>query len=247
MLKVDTSDIKRLESDLLRFKSRAYPFATRQTVHLLSKRGRELAQERARQIFILRNQFTSRTIQFAPSSANGITLRVSGQQAFTGSTEDYMAEQEFGGIRNAKGRTGVPIPTAWAAGQDGANPRTKLVRAANQMRRIRLARGGGVRSAGRKQRNVIAVQQAIRTGNRYAYFDFGTSEGIFRVLGGSKRSKNRGWPNGVKLKMAYDLSRRAVVVPRHRWLEPSVNAASAEGPRFYRDSLLFQVKRHGIF
>lgn len=245
MFSLDDKELRQMEKDLKTFGKRAYPFATRQTIHLASKRGRELAIRQVSRTMTLRNKFTTQSIQFAPSGANKITLNVGRQAAFVGATEEYLAKQEFGGTEQATGRHGVAIPTAWSAGQEGQKPRTKLPRRPNAIQNIQLQRRMK-RAKTRAQKNVIAAQTAVQTGNRYVFMDFGQrSKGIYRIIGGSKRVKS-GWPGNARAKMVYNLDRRSIRIPRNNWLFMSTQATQKEIPVFYRSSLLFQLKRHGI-
>ena len=246
MLEINNSQIKQYEADLKVFNERAFPFATRFTVHMTSKRAAELGRARARRVMTMRNKWSEGSIQFEPRTANRMSLNVRRQVAFTGSTEEYMAKQEFGGTTVARGKEGVPIPTAWAANQEGAQPRTKLPLSSRSLRKITLPHSR-IRARNRKQRNVIAVQHAIKTNRRYAYFEFARSKGIYRVIGGNRRSLGRGWPTGVRVKMAYDMSRKVTPVPQNAWLRPATFEVTREIPNFYRDALMFQLKRAGLF
>ena len=244
MITVDDKQLRKYESDLKEFNERALPFATRFTVHKGAVRGRELGVSNARNQMIMRNKHTEKSIQYYPSRANQMTLSIPRQEAFVGSTEAYMADQEFGANKTSTNSEGHAIPTSWAAMQDGTNPRTKLPRGQRKMRNIKLlhrSRQGKTR----QQKNLIAAVMAVKTGRRYTFMDFGKTKGIFRIIGGS-RAQKRGWPRGARVKMAYDLSRRSVSIPKNAWLFPAAMEARTEMPKFYSDALLFQLRRNKI-
>jgi hypothetical protein len=108
------------------------------------------------------------------------------------------------------------------------------------MANIRLGRSK-LRASSAKQRMVIAVNQAVKTGRRYTYLDLGRTQGIFKVVGG--RATGRGFPKGARLRMMYDMSRKSVTVPANPWLLPSAMFAQKFMPMEYRKALKFQLKK----
>lgn len=237
MFDIDDRDIKRMERDLKTFAERSLPFATKNTMNRSAFHAQKLAKADIRRDLTLRNKFTEQSIRVDQTK----TLNIRRQEAVVGSTADYMEDQEFGGVKAKRGSEGVPIPTSYAAGQsENAQPRTRMPRKANKMSSIRLKR--------RQLANLIAkVQGAVRSGRRYIFHEFtDTKVGIFKVVGGSKKTK-RGWPKGAKLKMVWDMSRPAIRIPRNPWLSPAVRDTEKIMPLFYRDSLVFQLKKQGLF
>jgi len=237
MFKIDIREIIRLEHQLRTFNDKAYPFATRFTIHQAATQAKLIAREIISEKMVNRNAFTRNSIQVHPRSANKITLRVSAQEAFVGSTADYMKTQEFGGSISKTGKRGVNLPTSYSAGQGlNAQPRTKLPTRANKMKNIRLKR---VRTRGsRKQRNLVAIKLAAKTGNKYIFLDLGRRQGIFKVIGGKRRPQ---------LRMVHDLSHKTVDIPRRPWLAPAEKEATNKIPGIYVKSLKFQLKRLGLF
>lgn len=234
MFKLDTSELANLESDLKRFAGRAYPFATKQTLNKSAFEARKAIQGEISDKMIERNKFTGRSIQVEQTR----TLNVNRQAAVVGSTADYMADQEFGGVKYKGGKEGTPIPTAYGAGQAmNSKPRTRLPRRANTLQNIQLQkrRGKGIT---RRQRNLIAIKQAAATGFKFVFLDLGRKKGIFRVIGGKRRPK---------LRMVYDLTEQSVVIPKTPTFAPAVKRTEAKMPGIYRDALLFQLKRHKLF
>lgn len=232
MLKVDMSQVAEYEKDLKAFARRAFPFATKQTMNRAAFETRTTAQRIIETKMVTRNAWTKRSVQV--EMAKGLDVRR--QEAIVGSLQEYMATQEFGGtVRgNAEHK---PIATSYSAGQaENATPRKRLPRKPNKMRNITLKRRGGA-SMSRRQRNLVAVKAAAEGGDKYVYLDLGKRAGIFRVLGGKRRPR---------VKMVWDLSRSAVTVPRNPWLTPATERTTYRLPEFYRDALLYQLKRQGI-
>ena len=180
-----------------------------------------------------RNRFTKQSIQVEQAR----TLNVARQSSAVGSTQSYMADQEFGATKSKKGKRGVAITTGYAAGQEGQEPRTKLARKPNKMANIRLRRKRK-KGKNRLQQNIIAIHEAAASGQKYVFLDLGRREGIFKVIGGKRRPK---------IKMVQDLSNESVDVPRNPWLKPVVDTTRSVMPTFYRDALVFQLRRQGLF
>jgi len=236
-------DINKLESDLKLFASRAVNFANRSAINTGVFETQKIIRTDLREKMILRNKFTERSIQFELSKS----LQIERQAAFVGSTEDYMEDQEFGGIKMSRGKHGVPLPTTVASGEGlGNKKRTRLPRARNKLRKIKLSTKRKRAAKSTKQANVFAVQDAVMTGKRVIFLELGKTKGIFRVKGGSKKFK-RGWPKGAKIRMLYDLSNQSVNIKPTPWLRPAVNKIRKQMPEIYFKALLFQKKRLNLF
>lgn len=234
MFKINDKEIKDFERDLKAFAHKAFPFATKNTINQGAFQVQRFAREDVKSRFILRNQFTGQSIRVNQAK----TLQVTRQAAFVGSTADYMEDQEFGATRVKKGSEGIPIVTSYATGEGlGARPRTRLAKRDNTLQNIRLRKR---KSAGgtRKRRNLIAIRQAAAGGNKFIFLDFGRKQGIFKVIGGKRRPK---------LRMVWDLSEQSVTIKRRPWLKPAVDRTIPLMPGFYRDSLIFQLKRQNLF
>jgi len=242
MIKLDEKDLKDLQSDLKTFANRAYPFATKETLNKTAFHAMKVARNDVEVSMVLRNRWTVGSIRAQPTRS----LNVNQQFSVVGSTEEYMAHQEFGRLETTKGKHGVAIPTGYSAGQEGVTPRTRLPRKANRMQNIRIAK---FQQSGktRKQRMVMTVRRAVETNRRFVYLDLGKRRGIFKVRGGDIEYASRGWPGKASLKMLQDLSHRSVRIPKSPWLNPSTKKASNKMPEFYREAILFQLKRNKIF
>ena len=235
MFSIDDTQLKGLEQDLKNFAADAIPYAARNTVNGLAFASRRRSQETIRDKMVTRNRWTVGSVRVEQTRS----LDVSRMGAVVGSTEDYMADQEFGATKTKKGSEGVAIPTSYSAGQaESMRPRTRLPRKPNKMQNITLRnRRNGAKS--RRQHNMLAVQAAANSGNKYAFLDLGRRKGIFRVTGGKRNPR---------VKMVWDLSRQSVRIKPNPWLRPSVeDAYRKDAGDLWRSSLEFQAKRRRLF
>jgi hypothetical protein len=242
MFGIDSKEIKRLERDLKFFAKRAYPFATKKTLNDGAFQAQKIARADVQKKMVNRNRYTVQSIRVDQAR----TLDVNRQMSVIGSTADYMEDQEFGAIKTKSGKEGVSIPTSYSSGEgDNARPRKRLPRKPNRMSSIKLTKNRR-RAKNRKQANLFKVQNAVTTGKRIVFMDFGRKKGIFRVIGGRKKFK-RGWPKGAKVRQLHDMSEPSVVIPRNPWLKPAFDEAVRMLPAFYADALRFQLKRNQLF
>lgn len=236
MIEVKTEELKQLESDLRHIAEKSFPFATRHTLNEMAFGARKRALRKLPSQFTLKNKFTERSILVEKVRA----IRISQQESAVGSTEDYMISQEFGKVEVAKGRHGVPIPTSFSAGQGRSKWRTKVTRRPNRLGNIKFNRVRG--SRGRKQRIVVAMQQAVQSGRRFVFLDLGKRQGIFRVSGGSKRVR-RGWPGKAKINMVHDMTHKSVRIPKKPWLFSATDLPVDFVRTTYEKALKFQLLR----
>jgi hypothetical protein len=233
MFEVDNSEVEQYASDLKRFAARAYPFATKATINTAAFETRKRYQQRMREDLVLRNKWSERSVRVEQAR----TLVVARQEAIVGSVAGYMATQEFGGTVRAERGARKPIATSYAAGQGtDTKPRTRLPRRPNRLANIKLHRRRRA-ATNRIAANVVAVKEAVASGERYVFLDLGRRRGVFRIIGGKRRPK---------IRMVWDMSRKTVRVPRTPLLRPATMETRREIPRFYRDALLFQLRRHRI-
>lgn len=151
---VDFSNVAKAVKALERVSVEAVPHAARDALNTLAFEGRRVWRDEIDRAFVLRNTFTQRSLRVEKATIG----RVADMRASLGSTQDYMAQQEQGAIKSAKGKHGVPIPTRAASGEaEGSMPRQKPVRRANRMSAISLRKRAG---RTRAQRNAIAIAQA---------------------------------------------------------------------------------------
>jgi hypothetical protein len=234
MFDVDTKQMKQLARAVKEINDVAFPIANAAALNNAAFAARKVYKDEADRSMTLRNNWTGRSVQVDKARGKVIAKH----EARTGSTEQYMEDREFGATEMAKGKHGVPLPTSWAAGQENARPRTKMVRKANQLRIIRIT------GRNRQQSNVRTVQEAVRTGKRYVFLESKTrrKKGIYKVLGGRKKF-NRGWPPGARLKMVWDLTQKATSTPANPMLGRTVEKVFKRMPEFYIKALQFQLDR----
>lgn len=219
----------------------AIPIACQQTLNRMAFQGRAYAQEIIGEKMILRNQWTARSVQV--DQAKGLDMRA--QRAVLGSTEPYMATQEFGGGETAKGKHGVPIPTTYSSGEaQGAIPRRKVTRRSSKyglskMRIMPPGHGWGAQGV------AMQIHAAVKAKRSFVFLDLGRTKGIFRVTRHGKEYTDKGIST-ARIKLLWDLSHKTTHISAHRWLEPAADRARKDGPLFAREALLGQAKYHKL-
>ena len=223
---VDASQLHQFENKLRKLNRRGIPFANTETVNRAAFETQKEARRELGDRMTLRNKWSERSILVRKASLKTL-------EAAVGSTQAYMETQELGGRENATGKHGVAIPTTVASGEGrSGKPRRKLVRRPNKVSNIALSRKA--RASSRKQRNVIAVKEAIKTGRRYIFLELQRRKGLFRVYGGKRNPR---------IEMIHDLSRKSVTIPKNPWLMPVANKQAAALPRYYGQALERQLRR----
>lgn len=233
-MRIDDRELKELERDLKTFGSRAFPYATRNTINSAAFAAREEWQGEIRSAFITRNKYTERSVLVDRAK----TLDVRRQSATVGSTADYMETQEFGGTERSDGGGNVALPTGYSANQEGKPTRTRLPTRANRMANIQLRQRYRKNGKNRAQRNRVTVLSAAKKREKFVYMDLGRRRGIFRVTGGVRRPR---------VKMVHDLTEKSYQIPKTPTLAPAIEAAQKKIPALYASSLRFQLRRLGLF
>lgn len=242
-IKMDKKPLKELEKDLKIFARRSLPYAARDAINKTGWEARKKAQNKISAEFTERNRWTRGSVLVAPTR----TLRIDQMSVEVGSVEDYMETQEMGGTKRSRTGQSVAVPTGYAAGQEGSEPRTRLPRRPNRVRNIQLTRYR-IRGGSPKQRLLAAVNMAVRERKRFLYLErskHGVKNGMYRVVGG--RYRGSGWPRGAKLKMVASLDKASVRIPKSPWLRPSADSAMRSLPHHYARALIFQFRRQRIF
>ena len=228
MINIDIEDMKRLESRLKRVRSKSIPFASRFALNEAAIKGRSGAIAEVKQTMVLKNRWTERSIQFEKTRE----LRINSQITRVGSVQEYMKDQEFGGVERKQGKEGVPIPTAFAAGMaEDAKPITRPVRPSLRLSRINIQNTRRTRG---HSDNSALIHAAAQSGRKDLFLDYGRRKGIFRVIGGKRNPR---------IKMLWDLSRQSVRIPPNPWLKPAINKVIPEMPAIYFRALQFQLDR----
>lgn len=233
MIRLDDKQIKRYENLLKGFAHEAMPYATR---FALNKAGFELRkdwQDVIENKMVTRNKWTKGSIRVQQTRS----LNPSAQRVTVGSVADYMADQEFGTTIRKSGKQGIPIATSYSAGQgESTKPRTRLPRKPNKIQNIQLRDRRRV-TGNRKRQNAAAVQMAAQSKNKFVYLDTGKTQGLFKIVGGKRKPR---------VKMVYDLSRKAVTLPANPTLRPALQRTTPKLPQFYYDALRYQLQRRGL-
>lgn len=229
--KIDISEIRKYERDLLRFTKSAYPIAVRTMLNTTAFKARELSVKRFKKTLILRNKWTVNSLRIDKAQTNTLRLQV----ARMGSIQPYMVDQEKGATKRKKHKQGVRLATSFSSGEgDKARPRRKLQRIRTQ--KISMISKFKRKLKG-KQRNLVAIKMALKHGKKFAYIQKGQRKSIVKLTGGKRNPKPKAY---------LDLSHKSVNIPRKPWLEPVNKRIVKLMPRLYRDALLYQMKRHGL-
>lgn len=238
-LTMDTAPIEALENELDKFGKRTFPHAVRDTLNITAFEASKEAKDVANRVFTMRNQYTERSIRY--TRARGYT--VNQMESSMGSVQEYMRKQEEGFTEVSRGKHGVAVPTSYAAGQQGARPRTKPIRRKNWLNRLKVARSKR-RAASVAQQMVMATQEAVATGKRTVFLPL-RRPGLYQIVGG--RRTKAGWPKGARLKMLYSLEDKSVRTEAHPWMEPAVRVVLTRQDEYYRRALIRQIELNRQF
>ena len=227
-IKFDGDDFIVLRNALERFSRRGVPHAARNALNATAFELRKEWQRQIERSMVLRNKWTTRSIRVTKARGTNMVQMA----AVVGSVADYMAIQEDGGVERKSGRYGVSVPTPVASGEGReAKPRRRLVRRPNRLPNIQLA--SRPTTVPRKQRNAIAIAQAISSGRRYVFLELEKRRGIFRIAGGKRKPR---------LDMIWDLTRPSVRIPSTRTLGKSMDRVPAIAPPLVRKALIDQIE-----
>lgn len=231
IIHVDMNGFKRLTKDLEVFARSAMPHAARNALNAVAFEARKEWAELAKARMTLRNTYTVRSITYDKATGTDIST----MQSRVGSKADYMEHQEEGDTRRKKGKYGVPIPTASAAGQAmRARPRTRLVQKRSRMSAMDVPnRVGG----NRQRKNAVAILLAPKHGG-IAFLNLGKRKGLFRIEGRKR---------GLSIRMLWDLSRPTVKTPRNPMLADTLKAVGPRVPRLLEKALIEQLKKRKVF
>jgi hypothetical protein len=228
LLTVDTRELKKLSRDLTKAKKTAIPYAARATLNSLAFEARGEYQREMGAKMKLRSKYTVNSVRV--DKATG--LRVHGMKATMGTVADYMDEQEEGAVQNKQGKHGVPIPAA-APGRRKLRGRTPGAKRLSVIR-IRSRQSKALGSVGRGVRKQ-ALMRVAADGGGYVYMNLGHHQGIYHVKMGAKR---------LLVRKAWDLTKSSVRIPRNPMMKSAVARANKLRDGIWRESLLFQLKRH---
>jgi hypothetical protein len=233
LIRFESRDLDRFERHLGEVAKQAIPHGVRNGLNKIAFEARTEWQEQLGSRMVLRNNYTARSILV--DKATGTNLET--MRSVVGSVADYMGLQEDGGSVASKGKHGVTIPTPVSSGEGrGANPRKKLVRRPNRLSSIHL--GSRLSTSNRKQRNAASIRQAIASGRKYAFLELERRKGLFRISGGKRKPK---------VDMVWDLTRKAVTLPKNATLEPTLSRISTRIPHHFAEAMVEQLRRRKVF
>lgn len=228
---VDSHEIEKFARDLDKMAKRAIPHAMRNSLNRSAFAGRKIWKKEIKSTFVTRNTWTERSIRVDKARGTNLTR----MESVLGSVADYMGKQERGGRVSGRGKT-KSIPTSFAAGQMGAIPRTRLVRGAHKVGRIRLGRKP--RGGTRRQRNAIGIKQAAAQGRKFVFLELPTSRGLFKLTGGKRKPS---------IKMVWSLSQSSVQLKPEPTLKRTLKRMDRVIPKIHMGAIKEQIKRNGLF
>jgi len=228
MITVDMKQAKKLEKLLGQVRDKSIPYAQRNAINDTAFEARKQSVSGVRSEFVNRNTWTAKSIRVDRA-------RTPRDSAVLGSTEDYMAKQEFGG----KGKAYVPAPAA-AGESNSARVRRRPVRQANWINRIQVAKrryqdlkGRGMTQA---QANIIALSEAKAKGLKHVIMHKGRGRlGLYQVMGTKRKPRSR---------LLYSLRSGAVTIKPKPWLIPTaLHVQEKMAPTFYFARLRQELRR----
>lgn len=239
IFKVDDRDISQLIDDLQVLYKRAIPFAIGQTVNKNAFMAQRFAREKIADEFVNRNRFTQQSVQV---DRNKEMRNVGAMRAIVGSTQDYMADQEFGAVAsNRPSGKGHAIATPYSAGQGSAARRTRPVRRKNRRGSLNLSKRR-LNGLSKKVEAMVRIREAVEKGKRDVYLDFGRTKGLFRVVGGRRGTKKGRGLRSARIRMIYNMERQSVTLQKRPWLLPAVNRTKQRTQENFADELERQIR-----
>lgn len=240
---VDVHEINRLERDLRLFNERGIGFAAKDALNDAAYNTMVQAKGIVGKNMVLRNTWTRRNISFNRASTRTMQSEagVNKMKTKDGRENDYMEDQEFGGIKNKRHKHGVAIPTSFSTGEGNAKPRRKVLRqnAKNRLSNIKQLAGREKKWKHQRQANIVAIKQAQRgKPTNFAFLKWKNRRGIVKVTGTKRK---------IKINMVHDLTRKSVKIPKSPWLTPAYKKILPQIPRYYQTQLQRQIDRLGIF
>ena len=224
MITVDMAQAKKLEKILGQVRDKSVPFAQRNALNDTAFEGRKQSVAGVRSDFVNRNTWTERSIRVERA-------RTPRDSAVLGSTEGYMAKQEFGG----KGKAYVPAPAA-AGESNTSRVRRRPVRQTNWINRIKVAKKRYGGAASQAQANVIALSEAKARGFKHVIMHKGRGRlGLYQVMGTKRKPRSR---------LLYSLRSGAVTIKPKPWLIPvALQVQQKSAPSFYFARLRQELSR----
>ena len=136
---------------------------------------------------ILRNEFTKKAVSVVRATGTDISRL----RAVIGSRAEFMDDVEEGQVESKKGKHGIAVPTGFAAGQEGQNPTTKLVRARYRIGATDTAniQKDVARFRTSRQRNAVTIALARRREVQFGVLETQHGHGLFKINKGRTAKK----------------------------------------------------------
>ena len=230
MFKFDDKQLMKHHNRLQREIGPGLVKATQWTINNMAKRTQFFARDNLAKNFTVRNTWTKRGIVRTET----LSTKIDSMESRAGSREEYMKRQEEGFTNRAKGE-GVPIQTGFSAGQEGANPRTKVTRKRYRMGNLKLSERS--KTGSKRQRNARTIASGLAKKERNVFLELSRGrKGMFRLKGRGK---------SLQVKMIHDMSRKSTKVKPTLWLRDATNFAEKHLAEDYGRALRFQLRRAG--
>jgi hypothetical protein len=225
MIDFDNRQMIRLEKQIAELSDNAIPIAIQQTLNNTARNAWLEGRNNTDREFNNRNTWTKRTQTYQQTRELNVNKMVS----ITGSSADYLAQQEEGFTRQSKG-DGVWVPTAEAAGETGQT-RSKPIRAKFRRSRIKVKRGRAKKPVSRAQAQLFKIINAVNSRSGHFWGTLNNTKGMWQLEGST--DSGRIVLSGVRL--LYSARKRTIRTPKHEWHLPAVEKANERlGVEYYR-------------
>jgi len=228
---IDTTDLKKLQKDLRFFAADIYPLITRDTLNHGAFETMFIARRLVSRRFTLRNKWTQRSILVEKATGTNVNK----MQSKTGSTMDYMRDQELSGEKRTKGSGAVAIPQKDVrTGKSHARTIPKR----NYIKSLRLVKGPFKRRFSSKKARVVAMMIVAKQKK----LAMKMNDNIYTV---DRISTGGGKASGV-LRRVYHVGKDSVRIPAMPWLMPSAMKGQKKMQPFFFKSTKFHMRRVGL-
>lgn len=241
LITADNKGLIQQAQDLTSYHRNALPYAIAATLDTAAEMAREGALKDLPELFILRNTYTRRRINYQKTINR---KNIDTMQSEMGSPLEYLQQQEAGFTHDK-----AWVPTGAASGQQKTK-RTKPILKSNYRAKLKIQpEVQGVRSA--KSKLLVAVTRAVDTNRRILFLGAwaGVRSGVYRVIGGEAGGEETaaGWPRGAVLRMFYDRAKKQTKTPAHAWMAPAAKAANDDKSRIFEYNIQKQLKMRKLF
>jgi len=201
---------------------KANEVAAKNTLNTIAALTRKNSIERIKADFILRNNFTEKSIAYDRVKSKAA---LNDMQSITGALQhaDYMRLQHTGGIRRPKRGSKVAIPQDFSRG----GSKKRLVTKSFYLTVIKpnTVRGKFKKKFTSKKARTVAMAYVANKRNKFLKYN----ENIYKVTSFSKGKKGISF----RKKHLYNVSERTTKVKRNTWLWDSAKKPAADAQNIY--------------